>query len=189
MPATFSWGEANGTATGSPATGTTITTLGSIATSGHSSAVSDVNWKNEDTADAGSSDYASYPITAGNNSYTKYQFGYFSGTFDTISNGLWAHTSGTFGTGITLAGIVTSTYATPATTTNASLTQNMTSTISIGSGQTVEFSTNYPQDPSPTSTLSATGYTQFLATQLQTTTSASPGDTTSATLTLQYNED
>lgn len=174
MAATFEFNEDNGAATGSPSKGTTRNT-----------AVTQVNWKNTDDV---STAYSSSPITAGNNSYTKYQFGKFTGTFNQISAGLWAHTSGTLGTGLTLKGVVTSTYATPSTTANAALTQNMTSAISIGSGQTVLFSTTGPEAASPTSTLSASGYTQYLATQLQTTGSAAAGDTATVTLTLQYNE-
>jgi hypothetical protein len=174
MSATFEFNEDNGAATGSPSKGTTRNT-----------AVTQVNWKNVDNV---ATAYSSSPITAGNNSYTKYQFGKFTGTFNQISAGLWAHTAGTLGTGLTLKGVVTSTYATPSTTTNASLTQNMTTAISIGSGQTVNFSTTGPEAASPTSTLSAAGYSQYLATQLQTTGSAAAGDTATVTLTLQYNE-
>lgn len=173
MASTFSYLEDNGAATGSPAQGTTR------------AAASQVNWKNvDDIATA----YNSAPITAGNNSFTKYQFGQFTGTFTSISAGLWAHTAGTLGTGLTLKGIVTSAYATPTSATNAALTQNMTSVIAITSGQTVLFSTSGPQAASPTSSISAAGYSQYLATQLQTTSSAALGDTATLTLTLQYNE-
>lgn len=174
MAATFEYNEDNGAQTGSPLKGTTRNT-----------AVTNVNWKNvDDTATA----YSSSPITYGNNSYTKYQFGKFTGTFNQISAGLWAHTAGTLGTGLTLKGVVTSTYATPSTTTNAALTTTMTSAIAIGSGAAVSFHTTGPEAASPTSTLSAAGYTQYLPTQLQTTTSAAAGDTATVTLTLQYNE-
>lgn len=173
MAATFEYNEDNGAATGSPAAGATRTT-----------AVTQVNWKNTD--DVGTA-YSSSPITAGNNSYTKYQSGKFTGTFNQISAGLWAHTAGTLGTGLTLKGVVTSTYATPSTTANAALTVNMTSVIAIGSGQTVLFNTT-PQGASPTATLTVAGFTQFLASQLQTLNTAAAGDTATVTLTLQYNE-
>lgn len=173
MAATFEYNEDNGASTGSPAKGTTRNT-----------AVTNVNWKNvDDVATA----YSSSPITAGNNSYIKYQFGKFTGTFNQISAGLWAHTAGVLGTGLTLVGKVTSTYATPATTAMAGST-DMTSVIAIGSGATVLFHTTGPEGASPTATLSAAGYTQYLASQLQTTGSAAAGDTATVTLTLQYNE-
>lgn len=174
MAAIFEYNEDNGTQTGSPLKGTTRNT-----------AVVQVNWKNiDDVATA----YTASPITAGNNSFTKYQFGKFTGTFNQISAGLWAHTAGTLGTGLTLKGVVTSTYATPSTTTNASLTTTMTTAIAIGSGAAVLFSTTGPEAASPTSTLAAAGFSQYLATQLQTTGSAAAGDTATVTLTLQYNE-
>ena len=174
MAATFEFNEDNGAATGSPAKGTTRNT-----------AVTQNNWKNvDDVATA----YTTSPITAGNNSFTKYQFGKFTGTFNQISSGLWAHTAGTLGTGLTLKGVVTSTYATPSTTANAALTTDMTSVIAITSGAAVLFSTTGPEAASPTSTLSAAGFTQYLATQLQTTVSAAAGDIGSITLTLRYNE-
>lgn len=174
MAATFEYNEDNGTQTGSPLKGTTRNT-----------AVTQVNWKNvDDVATA----YTASPITAGDNSFTKHQFGKFTGTFNQISSGLWAHTAGVLGTGLALKGVVTSTYATPSTTTNAALTTTMTSVIAIGSGAAVQFDTVGPEDATPASTLAAAGYTQYLATQLQTTGSAAAGDIGSITLTLRYNE-
>ena len=177
MAATFEFNEDNGAATGSPAAGTSRAT-----------AVTQVNWKNIDDATTA---YSSYPVTAGNNSFTKYQSGKFSGTWNQVSAGLFAHTAGTLGTGLTLKGTVTSTYATPATSANAALTTDMTAVIAIGSGLGVSFNST-PQAASPTTSFNSTtanpAFTQFLATQLQTTGSAAAGDTATVTLTLQYNE-
>lgn len=174
MAATFEYNEDNGAATGSPTAGTTRNT-----------AVTQVNWKNVDDV---ATSYTTVPITAGQNSFTKYQFGKFTGTFNQISSALWAHTAGVLGTGLTLKGAVTSTYATPSTTANAALTTDMTPVIAITSGAAVLFSTVGPQGASPTATLTAAGYTQYLATQLQTTASAAAGDIGAVTLTLRYNE-
>lgn len=174
MAATFEYNEDNGAATGSPAKGTTRAT-----------AVTQVNWKSvDDVATA----YTSSTIIAGANSMTKYQFGKFTGTFNQISTGKWSHTAGTLGTGLTLKGVVTSTYATPSTTTNAALTQTMTGITAIASGQTVLFSTTGPEGASPTASITAAGYSQYLATQLQTTSSAAAGDIGAITLTLRYDE-
>jgi hypothetical protein len=175
MSATFEYNEDNGAQTGSPLKGTTRAT-----------AVTQYNWKNIDDATAL---YSSYPITAGNNSYSKYQFGKFTGTFNQILNGKYsAHTAGTLGTGLTLKGTVSSTYATPATSANAALTTDFTSIVAIGSGLAVEFATAGPESATHAATLSAAGYTQYLITQLQTTVSASAGDTAIMTATLQYDE-
>jgi len=173
MAAVFEWNEDNGAQTGSPLKGTTRTT-----------AVTQCNWKNLDDVATG---YGSYPIAAGSNSFTKYQFGKFTGSFNNILNGKWAHTAGSL-TNIVLKGVVTSTYATPSASTNAALTTTMTSAISIGSGATVLFSTTGPEDASPASSIAAAGYSQYLATQLQPASNAAAGDIASQTLTLRYDE-
>ena len=176
MAATFAFKEDNGASTGSPLRGTTAGTT-----------VTTCNWKNVD--DAVATAYTASPITAGNNSYPKYQWGAFSGAYNQLSAGLWAHTAGTLGTGLTLVGKVSSTYATPATSALGSST-DMTSAISIGSGAAVLFSTDgnpFTATPAATQTANPSA-TQYLISQLQTTVSAAAGDTTSVTLTLQYNE-
>ena len=174
MAATFSFSEDNGAATGSPAHGTT-TTANRL----------EANWK---AVDDSTTAYSSSPIPAGSNSFEKWQYGVFTGSFNLISSGLWAHTSGSMGAGLTIKTTVTSTYTTPSQTTNAALTTDATTPISIGSGLAVLFSTVGPYGGSPTSTLAASGYTQYLPHQLQTTSGAAAGDTATATWTLQYNE-
>src|SRR4051794_27895875 len=126
MAATFAFKEDNGAATGSPARGTTAGTT-----------VTTCNWKNVD--DATTTVYSASPITAGNNSYGKYQWGAFSGTYNQISAGFWSpHPAGTLGAGLTLVGKVSSTYATPSTSALAGTT-DFTSITAIGSGLTVLF--------------------------------------------------
>lgn len=173
MAATFEFNEDNGAATGSPAKGTTRNT-----------AVTQVNWKAVDDV---ATTYSAAPINAGENSFPKYQFGKFTGTFNQISNGLWAHTAGTLPTNTSLYGAVTSTYATPSQSATAGLS-DISSVTAITSGAAVLFSTTGPEAASPTATLSAAGYTQYLVTQARTTASASPGDSGSLTLTLRYSE-
>lgn len=174
MAATFEWDEAN-------TAGQTVT---------HN--VTTVNWKNIDDATTA---YTSAPITAGNNSFEKWQYGHFSGSYNQILNGKFAHTATAFGTGLTLKGAPSMTvdgdklaYATPSTTTNANLTVNMTSAISIGSGSVVWFSGTSPTTTKTASTTANPAYTNYLTTQLQTTGSAAAGDTATVTLTLQYDE-
>lgn len=182
MAATFDWQSDHGTQTGSPTKGTT-----------RSTGRTDYNWKNTDDA---ATAYSSSPITAGNNSYEIWGFGKFTGTFNQISAGLFAHTATAFGTGLTLKGTPACTgdgdrllYTTPATTTNATLTNNMTSAVAIGSGVAVFFGATGPEATGKaSSSTNATTYTNFLTTQLQTTGSAVAGDTAQVTLTLQYNE-
>ncbi len=75
MAATFAWQESNG--------------AGEVL-----STPTDSNWKNIDDSTTA---YSSAPITAGNNSFEKWTFAKFSGTFNQILAGLWAHTAGVFG--------------------------------------------------------------------------------------------
>lgn len=189
MAATFNWCEDNGAATGSPAHGTTRSGFGA-----DTHYATDCNWKNADDCTAnGGTAYSAAPIQAGNNSYTKYQYGKFSGTYNQISAGLWsARTapSGALATGLHIKSTVTSTYATPATAANAALTTDYTSApVAIASGLAVDFSATDPSAASPGTTLaSGGGYTQYLASQLQTDNTAVPGDIATVTMTLQYNE-
>lgn len=183
MAATFAWDEDYGTQTGSPLRGTSTAT-----------GVGNVNWKNSGVP---SDVYSSFPITAGNNSYVKFQFGHFSGTYNQISNGLFAHTAGTCGTGVSLYGPNSTTgdgdrpvYATPtASTDNTSCPFDMSSEISIGSGKAVFFGATGPHATGKASSTTANpAYTNFLPTQLRTTGSAAAGNIAPITITLQYNE-
>lgn len=170
MSATTTWYEQNGTATGTPAGGTEST-------------VSSCDWKSVDDT---TTPRSSAPVQAGENSYIKYNYLGFSGTFNQISSVKWAHTAGTLGTGISLVGKVTSTYETPVNTAMSSST-DMTSAISIGSGAAVLLGVT-PNDVNPQTSQTTTCYTQYLATQVQTLGTAAAGDSGQVTLTVQYNE-
>lgn len=180
--ATFDFQEDNGTQTGSPTKGTTRTT-----------GRTECNWK---AIDDSTTAYTSNPITAGNNSYSKWQFGKFSGTFNLILAGLFAHTATAFGTGLTLKGTPACTgdgdrllYTTPATSALAGLSVDMTSAVAIGSGVAVFFGATGPEATGKASSMATNPcYTNFLTTQLQTSGSAAAGDTAQVTLTLQYDE-
>lgn len=182
MAATFEIQEDTGVATGSPAKGTTRT-----------AAVTDVNWKNSGVQ---ATAYSAAPITAGNNSFEKWQFGKFTGTFNQILDCKFAHTAGTFGAGLTLKGPPACTgdgdrllYTTPSATTNANLSNNMTTAIAIGSGVAVCVGATGPEETGKANEGTANPlYTSYLTTQLQTTGSAVSGDTATVTLTLEYSE-
>jgi hypothetical protein len=157
------------------------------------------NWRSNDansgTATTGDVTYRNNPITAGNSSFIKYQYGEFSaGGFTTISNGKFGHTAGAMDTGVTLLGQVVSSYTTPVATPlvvggNIKDMSAVDASLSTGNSPAVLFSTTAP-DGSTAATLTggAAGFTQYLVTQLQTTTGAAPGDTSTYTLTLRYDE-
>src|SRR3990167_8814565 len=174
MAATFEFDEANGA-------GETIT---------HN--ITKADWKNQDSS---TDNYASFPITDGNNGFDKWLSGHFSGTYNQISTGLFAHTAGAMGAGLTIKGQPAMTvdadrlaYATPSTTTNASLTFNQTSVVAIGSGRAVWFGATGPATSGKAASMSTNPcYTNYLTHQLQTS-GAGAGDTATATFTLRYNE-
>ena len=175
MAATFQWGEANGA-------GETLTLDRAES-----------NWKGIDDSTTA---YGSSPITAGNNSFDKWLFGKFSGTFNQISAGLFAHTAGAMGTGLTIKGQPAMTvdadrlaYATPAATANASLSFDQTSVVAIGSGRAIWFGATGPATAGKAAAMTTNPcFTNYLTHQLQTTGSAAAGDTAQATLTLRYTE-
>lgn len=175
MAATFAWAISHGA-------GQTIT-----------DGITTNDYKN---ADDEATAYSSSPITAGANSYDRWLNGHFSGTYNQISNGFFAHTAGALGTGLTLKGQPTMaadanrlTYATPSTTANASLTVDMTAVTAIASGQVVWFGATSANAAGKAASMATNPcWTNYLTTQLQTTVSAAPGDITTITLTLRYDE-
>lgn len=175
MSATFDWQESNGA-------GETITT-----------GRTETNWKNIDDSTTA---YSSSPVVIPSNSFDKWQFGKFTGTFNQILNGLWSHTSVALGTGLTLKASKAMTadgdrlaYATPSTATNANLTYDATAVTAIGSGKAVWFGATGPANSGKAaSSTNATTYTNYLTTQLQVASGAAAGDTAVPVLTLQYDE-
>jgi hypothetical protein len=175
MAANFEFYEDNGTQAGSPPKGTTRAVN---RTEG--------NWKNIDDSTTA---YSSSPITAGNNSFNKYQFGIFSGTFNQVTNIKWNHTSGTFGAGLTLKFLNTTGYTTPATATDARLTRDVTLTGAVSTGYAILVGGTGPEATGKqSSSTSVPCFTEYLVTQLQTTVAAGAGDTALCGLSLQYDE-
>jgi hypothetical protein len=187
MSATFAFDRDTGTQTGSPTKGTT-----------RSTGTTDTNWKNTDTY---ATAYTASPITAGNNSFSIWNFGHFSGTYNQILAGLFAHTATALtdnasGATLTLKGTPACTgdgdrllYTTPTAATLAGLTTDMTSVIAIASGVAVCFGATGPEATGKAASMSTNPcYTNYLTTQLQVGGGAAAGDTSNITLTLQYNE-
>ena len=175
--ATAQFCEDNGAASGTPARGTTRTT-----------GVSNVNWKSIDDA---SSAYSSYSINAGSPSYEKFQFVVFTGTFNSISNGLFQHVSGSLGAGLTVKGFISGSgiYTTPAASVNSALTYDLTATGSITTGYAVKFGASGPEATGKAASSSANPtYSEYLVTQLQTSAAASAGDTATVTFQIKWDE-
>lgn len=180
--ATFDWQQDTGLQTGTPTKGTTRTT-----------AVANANWKNSGVQ---GDVYSSFPITAGNNSFEIFLFGNFSGAFNQVLTGKFAHTAGVPGTGVTLKGAPATTadadrplYTTPTTAANASLSVDITTAIAIASGVAVFFGATGPEATGKAASMTTNPcFTTYLPTQLQTASNAAPGDIPSQVLTLQFLE-
>ena len=167
MAATFQWNQRTG------ATG--VTTTSDLGSAGNL-----FNYQNQDVASA--AQYTSYPVTAGANSYEIWLRAHVSGTFNQIQNIQFWKSSGTFGAGESInwhdGGIET--YAAPVTTTTAStdtaipIADPGSSNVSIGGSQA--------------SSLSVAGYSDYITTQMLTTTAAEAGDSEAFTFTANYDE-
>jgi hypothetical protein len=166
VAATFTWNQRTG------ATGVVVTS--DLGISGNL-----FNFQNQDVASA--AQYASYPVTAGNNSYDVYLRPHFSGSFNKIQNIQFWKSSGAEGAGEALywkdGGA--NAYAAPATTTDG--TDAVVPTADPGSS-------NVGINSSQASSLSAAGYSDYIVLQIRTTTAAEAGDTEVFTWTLQYDE-
>ena len=127
-------------------------------------------------------DYTSYPITAGNNSYDVWLKGHFTGTFNEIQELKYWKSGGNLGTGESLywGGNGITAYAQPVTGDSTYATVTIP-TSSPGSA-------NVSIGNSLAGSLTADGFSDFVVTQLRTTTGAEAGDTETFTFTLTYNE-
>jgi len=179
MASTFEWGMDSGTAISSPAKGTTRTVPSTIDA-----------WKSIDDP---STAHASAPVSRGENSFERFTFAKFSGSWTSVAALKWAHTSGALPVGTTIKGIVTNTYVTPSETANVALTTDMSTPIAISSGAAVLVCNAGPEEnaTATASKLSSTAnpaYSQYLVTQLQTTDSAEAGTLGAMEFTLSYDE-
>jgi len=179
MAATFQWGEDNGTTTGSPARGAT-----------RQVPITNINFGTQDNYNIV---HATYSIALGDNSFDKFIFGVFSGTWTQISNVKIRNTAGALGSGVTIKAKNNVAYTTPAQITNTSLTNDITTPGAISGGYALNLK-DTPQDAGVTGSSSVlyttypTAYTAFWGVQLQTSPSASPGAGATITWTLQYDE-
>lgn len=167
MPATFNWAQT----VGAPAGSTQL-----LGASGNL-----VNFKNIDAI--GTSQYDTQPIPAGSNSYEVWLRGFFSGTFNAIYDiRFWMSTDFSPNTGLVVKAKSNGqqSYLQPT---------NATSSIATSTVGTSDPGTrNVTTSGSLTSSILATGYTDFIVLQLQTQSNAPAGDTSLATFSLSYIE-
>ena len=184
MSATFTFCEHNGP-------------VASIGSTGLTSGVTQVNWKSvDDVATA----YAAAPIVAGTNSYEKWQFVRFGGTYTQILNGRFAHTGGALPSGVSLFGPPAMTSdstrlaypSAPSRSTNGNLT-DISAVTDISQGAAVFFGLGQPGDSGKAASYTPGGgsvaaCTNYLTTQLRTTGDATTGAGGPLTLTFRFDE-
>lgn len=169
MAATANWCEDHGTATGSPAKGTTRDGFGA-----DTNYAVNCNWKTAD--DTNVTAYTAAPVGPKPDcSYEKYQYIKFGGTFTLISAVKWtchnnpedlAYPDSLDGH-IKLMGRVSSVYETPTRSINPLLTTDFSRQVWAYQGLPVNMHTTGPEASGPTDTLTAAGYTQYLISQIQ----------------------
>lgn len=162
MPSTQTWSEGNGTGA---ATETTSR--------------ADANWKNIDDSTTA---YSSSPITAGNNSFTKYQAIKFGGTYNTLSALSYKVSSNAPGTGLSVVAAVVTSGTTPSTAASGDSAASTTGTSANFTTTTLGYAAG------SSSTTSNPTYGNAYRTQLQTTGSAAPGDISAVTITATWTE-
>lgn len=166
MAADFKWAQTYGSSPG---------TVSELGVSGNL-----FNFKRAD--DATASNYTSYPISAGDKSYEVWLRAKFTGTFNNIDNiQFWRSTDFSPNTGLSIkwgdGGV--SAYSDPVTGSNKATSSIPTSDPG---------SANVSVGGDITGSLTASGYTDYVVLQLNTTSAAAAGDTSLAQFTLNYDE-
>lgn len=163
MASTQTWSEFNGT---SAATETTSR--------------AEANWKNIDDS---TTTYSSSPITAGNNSFIKYQALKYGGTWNSLSALTYKVSTATPGTGLSVVASVVTSGTTPSATASGDSAASTSGTSANFNSSSTPYGTG-----TSSTTAGGTMYANAYRTQLQTTTSAAPGDITSVTITASWTE-
>jgi len=166
VAATFAWAQTYGAGAG---------TVSELGISGNLFNFKRIN-------DATAANYSSYPISAGDKSYEVWLRGKFTGTFNTVDNfQFWRSTNFSPATGLSIdwANVTPSAYDEPVTGEAYAVSAVPSAdpgaqNISVGGDTTGQ--------------LTASGYTDYVVLQLNTTSAAAAGDTSLAIFTMNYDE-
>lgn len=170
MAVTVEWYRDTGAKTGTPAKGAKREEIETIS------------WSAVDNATAPS---ISAPIFAGGNSHSCYVCAKFGGTFTRVSSVKISHEDGALPAGTKLVGKVTSSYETPVATALPGA-EDMSQPKNVANGMPMKLGA----DPSTANAdvITSPGYTQWLATQIQTTPDAVSGVSPALKLVLSWIE-
>jgi len=133
--------------------------------------------------DDSTSSYQVNTIVVNSNSFTKYQAPLHSGTYNTLSGATFKISSNTPGTGITITGSLQSTYVTPSQVASGDSAMSL-----VGLVGTYRATSPFGTGGVATYTAGGNVYASALRLQMQTTSSASNGDTSPVTITYMWSE-
>jgi len=166
LVSTFEWDEHNGVAPGTPTHGITNGNFGNV------------DQPNIDIS------VEANKIPRGENSYSKYISGHFSGTYSQIGpNGKLWKSAGSLPSGVTLKAAMTNTYVAPTKT----ATGDGDIPTAEGSALAVNFGSS-EENATAAQTTANPAWTPFYRCQLQTTGAAPTGAIGAQTITLNYDE-
>lgn len=140
----------------------------------------EMNWKNIDDSTTA---YSAQPVTAGNNSFGKYQALKFAGTWNSLSALTYKVDNNAPATGISIVGSVVTSYTTPATSATGDSAMSTSALPANFNSSTTPFGAG-----TSSTTAGGTMYANALRTQLQTTSSTAPGDIGQRTFTASWTE-
>lgn len=140
----------------------------------------DGDWKNIDDSTTA---YSASPISAGQNSFTKYQALKFGGTWNSLSGFTYKVSTAAPATGVSIVAAVVTAGTTPSTSASGDSAASTSGTAA----NFVSAVTPYGAGTA-TSAASGTMYVNPYRTQLQTTSGAGPGDIPSVTITASWTE-
>lgn len=162
MASTQTWSEGNGANAG-----TETTSRGEI------------NFKNIDDSTTA---YSSSPITAGNNSFGKYQAIKFGGTYNQLLSLTYKVDNNAPATGVSIVGAVVTSGTTPSASATGDSAMSTTGAAANFTSTTLGYAAG------ASTTTSNPVYGNAMRVQLQTTSSAAPGDIASRTFTASWSE-
>lgn len=163
MASTQTWSEFNGA---SAATETTSR--------------AECNWKNIDDSTTA---YSASPVSAGSDSFTKYQAVKFAGTWNSLSALTYKVSSNAPATGVSIVASVVTAGTTPSASASGDSAASTSGTSANFNNSTTPYGTG-----TSSTTAGGTMYANAYRTQMQTTSGAGPGDIPTVTITASWTE-
>lgn len=138
------------------------------------------NWKNIDDSTTA---YSASPVSAGSDSFTKYQAVKFAGTWNSLSALTYKVSSNAPATGVSIVASVVTAGTTPSASASGDSAASTSGTSANFNNSTTPYGTG-----TSSTTAGGTMYANAYRTQMQTTSGAGPGDIPTVTITASWTE-